>query len=290
MVIKTNNILERPDKKPIIYDTYYTKNSNIKPLVIFCHGYKGFKDWGAWGLIANAFAKAGCFFLKFNFSHNGGTVTQPIDFPDLEAFAQNNYTKELDDLEAIINHVITNTAYKNEIDPSKISLIGHSRGAGIVLIKAAENKTISQVVTWAGVSDYKSRFKEESDTFKQWKASGRFYVENGRTKQQMPHDWQFYQDFIINETRLTIKKAVTSLNKPLLIIHGDQDPTVSINEAKTLHSWNAASTLKVIKGANHVFGASHPWIEKKMPYHLQQVFDITTSFLDKKGENTLVSL
>ena len=52
--------------------------------------------------MAKEFAKDGFCFIKFNFSHNGGTVEQPIDFPDLEAFGNNNYTKELDDLESVI--------------------------------------------------------------------------------------------------------------------------------------------------------------------------------------------
>ena len=54
---------------------------------------------GALGVyLQKTFAASGIAVLKFNFSHNGGTVEQPIDFPDLEAFGHNNYTKELDDL------------------------------------------------------------------------------------------------------------------------------------------------------------------------------------------------
>ena len=67
------------------------------------------------------------FFVKFNFSHNGGTTDNPIDFPDLKAFADNNYTKELLDLDDILNFILSeNSQFKNEIDSSNISLIGHS--------------------------------------------------------------------------------------------------------------------------------------------------------------------
>ena len=93
-----NNILNRINKKPILWDAFYNADDKQKPLIVFCHGYKGFKDWGAWDLVAKAFLDAGFFFVKFNFSHNGGTMEQPIDFPDLDAFAENNYSKELDDL------------------------------------------------------------------------------------------------------------------------------------------------------------------------------------------------
>jgi len=96
----------------------------------------------------------------------------------------------------------------------------------------------------------------------------------------MPHDWQFYEDFKQNEARLTIKRAIASLEKPCLIIHGDEDSTVSVNEAKLLKRWNQKVTLEVIENANHVFGASHPWTQKKLPKHFQQVISFTTSFLN----------
>ena len=108
------------------------------------------------------------FFIKFNFSHNGGTVENPIDFDDLEAFANNNFTKELDDLEAVINLIKTNKSFNNELDPSNISLVAHSRGAGIILIKASEDKRVKRVITWAGVSDFKSRFQIGTDHFNDW--------------------------------------------------------------------------------------------------------------------------
>ena len=84
--------------KSISTDLCFNQTNKQKPLVILCHGYKGYKDWGAFDLMSSNFLKANMAFLKFNFSHNGGTPNQPIDFPDLEAFGNNNYTIELDDL------------------------------------------------------------------------------------------------------------------------------------------------------------------------------------------------
>ena len=281
MHINKNQVLTAFDdsKKPIVYDTYYKNQGEAKPVVIFCHGYKGFKEWGAWHLVAQAFAREGFFFLKFNFSHNGGTVNQPIDFPDLEAFAQNNYTKELDDVGRVLDLITAKSSFKNEIDVSKVHLIGHSRGGGIVLIRAEEDPRVHSVVTWAGVCDYKVRFQEGSSAFENFKKQGRFHVENARTKQQMPHNWQFYTNFIKHQERLTIKRAAKDLKKPLLIIHGDQDTTVQLNEAKQLHSWCSGSELFIIKKANHVFNASHPYKEIELPKSLASVVSKTTSFL-----------
>ena len=107
-----NNIeVKGKHNKPIVTDVFYKETNQPKKIIIFCHGYKGFKDWGAWNIMAETIANDGFFFIKFNFSHNGGTVDNPIDFPDLEAFGTNNYTKELDDLETVIDWISGNSDF-----------------------------------------------------------------------------------------------------------------------------------------------------------------------------------
>lgn len=279
MNIKNNLILKSPGKKSILYDVYYKSTNTSKPVVIFCHGYKGFKDWGAWHLVAEAFAEAGFFFVKFNFSHNGGTIEQPIDFPDLEAFSYNNYSLELDDLDRMIAHISNENAFKEEIDIRQISLIGHSRGGGIVMIKAEEHPQIKKVITWAGVSDFRSRFNVGTEGFKEWKKRGVSYVENARTKQRMPHKFQFFEDFKKNEHRLTIRRAVEHLKIPQLIIQGTADLAVPVNEAMNLHKWNPNSELMIIENTDHVFGSKHPWLEDQLPKNLKKVVDHSINFL-----------
>lgn len=272
-----NIVLQGRHQKPILLDTFYTENKIKKPIVIFCHGYKGFKDWGAWDLMAKAFAGAGFFFVKFNFSHNGGTVDNPIDFPDLEAFGNNNYTKELDDLESVIDWCFTENTLEEEMDLSSVYLVGHSRAGGIVTIKAAEDDRVKKVISLAGVSDYKRRTATTGD-LEEWKRNGVKYVTNSRTKQEMPHFYQFYENFIENEERLTIQRAVGSLKVPYLIIHGDKDDAISVDEAYALNKWNTESKLAIIEGANHVFGAKHPWNEKVMPLHLEKATSLCVDF------------
>jgi pimeloyl-ACP methyl ester carboxylesterase len=278
MKIIKNLIVEGKHNKPIVTDVFYKEDHQPKKIVIFCHGYKGFKDWGAWNLMAAAFANAGFFFIKFNFSNNGGTVEEPIDFPDLEAFGNNNYTKELDDLGSVIDWVLSEEKFKTEIKLDDVSIIGHSRGGGTVLLKANEDTRVKKVITLAGVSDYKTRFPKE-DAFKEWKEKGVYFVENGRTHQKMPHFYQFYEDFIKNENRLDIQKATENLEIPYLIIHGDHDTSVSIKEAEKLHQWNPKSEFKIIENANHVFNVSHPWKEKTLSKELEDVIDLSIHFL-----------
>lgn len=278
MILK-NQIHRRINNKPIVWDAYFKPNAIKKPLVVFCHGYKGFKDWGSWDLVAETFSNKNLFFVKFNFSHNGGTVENPIDFPDLNAFAENNYTKELNDLDDMLTFLCSDSfQYKSNIDSSRITLIGHSRGGGISILKASEDSRITRLITWASVSDFGSRFgtTEEID---QWKKRGVKFVLNGRTKQQMPHNFQFFEDFKTNEERLNIKNSAESLDLPFLIIHAKDDSSVSYSEAENLNYWAPKSELLKIENSNHVFDASHPWEIEELPLALKLVVEKSIGFI-----------
>lgn len=281
MIIDKNSILQGKHNKPILIDVFYKETNSPKPVVIFCHGYKGFKDWGAWDLLAKAFADRGFFFLKFNFSHNGGTVEQPIDFPDLEAFGNNNYTKELDDLESVINWISINADFKKETDIKDVTIIGHSRGGGIVLLKANEDARVKKVISLAGVSDYKSRFPKK-EKLQEWAEKDVFFVKNGRTHQEMPHFYQFFKNFEENEQRLDIQKATQNLKIPLLIIHGDKDTSVGIEEAENIHKWNPKSSFQTIENADHVFNVFHPWEDQKMSLEFAEVIKHCVAFLKEE--------
>ena len=279
MTIKKNIVLEKEGNKPILVDFFYNSSNNKMPVIIFCHGYKGYKDWGAWNLVAKEFANNNFFFLKFNFSHNGGTVENPIDFPDLNAFGNNNFTHELNDIERVLSFMSENTEFSKNIDLTNIFLIGHSRGGGLCAIKASENKQIKGLITWAGVSNFKIRFNEGSQEFKEWKDKGVKYVENKRTKQQMPHFFQFYLDFKKNEKRFNIQSAVQSLKIPFLVIHGDNDKSVLQREGRDLHLWNKNSKFFSVKNGNHTFSSMHPWKELKLPEGLQSVTETSINFI-----------
>jgi pimeloyl-ACP methyl ester carboxylesterase len=219
-----------------------------------------------------------------NFSHNGGTPEQPIDFPDLEAFGNNNFIKELDDLETVINWLTSEQIAPDEMNPGNLSLIGHSRGGGIVLLKASEDHRVGRVATWAGVSDFGSRFPTGRE-LEDWKNNGVAYVHNARTKQDMPHFFQFFTTFKENEDRLTIRNAAAELTIPYLIVHGDQDETVKIQEAQNLHSWSNGSKLTILKGGNHTFGSAQPWRQESLPEHLEAAAQLTIDFFSANNVN-----
>ena len=152
------------------------------------------------------------------------------------------------------------------------------RGGGIVLLKSNEDTRVKKVITLAGVCDFDKRTATIGD-LEQWKNEGVKYVKNGRTKQNMPHFYQFYEDFIQNKERLDVKKATENLTIPHLIIHGNNDTSVLINEAESLKKWNSNSEFKIIENANHVFNTSHPWIQENLSKELENVVELCVNFL-----------
>ncbi|SCY29392.1 alpha/beta hydrolase fold [Nonlabens sp. Hel1_33_55] len=273
---KSNIQIPAENNKVILLDYEFIDGASNLPVVIFCHGLKGFKDWGAWDLMGSAFAKANYLFIKFNFSHNGGTPEEPIDFPDLEAFGNNNYSLEVRDLKRVLDWLETSDL---PADLSNINLMGHSRAGGITTITSAKDQRITRLITMAGVADYEERFPT-GKKLEQWKKDGVYYVKNGRTHQDMPFYYQLYEDFQESRDDLHILSAAAQLSIPHLIVHGTSDPTVDVQDAHRLKNKSTHSQLALIRGADHVFGASHPWKSDLMPNDLRQVVQCCVNFLN----------
>ena len=158
-VIKSSESKEFP-----ISCDYSYKEENPK-IVIFCHGFKGFKDWGCWNLVANYFVNNGLNFLKFNFSQNGTTLDNVNQISDFKSFRNNNYSIELQDLIRVINHI---KSPKSLVKCNDLYLIGHSRGGGIACLATQYHPEIAKLVTWASVADFKERFPAKNELLK-WK-------------------------------------------------------------------------------------------------------------------------
>jgi uncharacterized protein len=280
MVKSGNFLIDGLHKRPILADYTFLKDGKTKPIIIFSHGFKGFKDWGHFNLMAEQFALNGFVFLKFNFSHNGTTADSPVDFADLEAFAENNFTKELDDLGTVIDWVEKSDHLQNEIQHQQYFLIGHSRGGSISLLKSREDSRIKKLVTWASPSTFENKFNP--DDVKYWKDAGVIYVENSRTNQKMPLKYQIVEDYFNNKHRTKIELAAQNLLLPSLFVQGTADDVITLKEAEQLHLWHKNSELLIIENGDHTFGTMHPFLDLEFPDDFKQVFEKTCDFLKSK--------
>ncbi|WP_432712391.1 alpha/beta hydrolase family protein [Pedobacter sp.] len=271
MIQKEQFILTGANDKTILGDLTYDDNHTNPDLILFVHGFKGFKDWGAHHLVAQYFAEKGYKFLKFNLSHSGVTQENPHDVTDLETFAANTISYELADVNTVVNYI-------SHLHPSSnLTIIGHSRGGGLALIKAAIDARINKIVTWSSIADFGSLWKPEQE--EEWERTGKIYIENARTKEEMPLNSTLLTDFRSHQQEYDILTAAKQLTIPWLIVHGDDDVNVPFSVAEQLKEAQPAAQLKRIHAANHVYGASHPYTEETLPPQLQEVVESTLKFI-----------
>lgn len=223
------------------------------------------------------FADAGFAAVSFNFSLNGVSEDSPMDFTGLDKFAQNTFSQELEDLGCVIDYIYQNAEDYN-IDKNRIGLIGHSRGGGITILKGFEDNRVKAIATWASVSTF-NRYTNKQKII--WREKGFMEVENTRTKQMMKLKVTLLEDIENNPDRLDIKKAISSLNKPALIIHGKEDLAVKVDSVNELYevSNKDLTTLSIIENTGHTFGVVHPF--KGTTKAFDRVIDETIGFMKK---------
>ena len=238
--------------------------------VVINHGFKGFGHWGFFPYLARTLAQDGLTAITFDFS-GSGIGPDRESFTQTEAFANNTFSRELDDLDLLEDH-----ARRMKWIDGKFGMFGHSRGGGTaILFTAAADSNVNSLVTWAAIS-YPKRWSPED--MLTWRQRGYTEITNSRTGQVMRLETDLLDDVeLYGQTKLNIEAAAKKIRVPWLIVHGTDDETVPSSEAEHLHSLSTGvSTLRLIKGANHGFGAKHPFTE--VPPMLEKVVLETAKF------------
>lgn len=272
-------IIKGSNGRPMAADLHFDAGKIDVPILLYAHGFNGFKDWGNGNLMAQKIVDAGFVVLKFNFSHNGTTPEAMEEFIDLEAFSENNYTKQLFDLSQILQWIThIGNPYKQHFNINKIGLIGHSMGGGIAILLAANDSSIKALCTWAAIGECKTPWGNWSQAqLEAWRTTGTAYYFNGRTRQELPMRYQLYLDHFNNKAALDIHAAAKNIAIPWLICHGTGDTSVPPSVAASLHQKNPNSTLFITDG-DHVFDRKHPWHATTLPLAANKLLTATTDF------------
>lgn len=239
---------------PVRGDLRAAEGSAPRSAVVIVHGFKGFRTFGGWPSLARALALAGHAAVTFDFSHNG--IDQNGEFTHLDRFRLNTHTRELAELRGVIDALADGRLAGRKL--RKIGVLGHSRGGGEAVIAAAEDERIRALVTLAAVASIRDRWTPEEVA--SWRRGDDVTVENARTKQQMPISPDYWVDLQENRDRLDVAAAAARVAVPWLIVHGDADATVPVDEARAL--FDAAgdqAELMIVAGADHGLGARHPY-------------------------------
>ncbi|MDB5089374.1 MAG: alpha/beta hydrolase, partial [Mucilaginibacter sp.] len=138
---------------------------------------------------------------------------------------------------------------------------------------------VKKLVTMASISGFRNLWPKEIE--EQWRLTGITYIQNKRTGQQMPLKVSLLNDLDRNPARLDILAHAAKVKQPWLIVHGQEDASVPVSHAEELKAAQPHAAYSVIPGADHVFGATHPYVEQSLPAHLLEFCKQAIVFLKK---------
>jgi dienelactone hydrolase len=239
---------------PIHVDVRAAGRDMPRPAVVIVHGFKGFKDWGMFPPLSDRLARAGFVAVSFNLS--GAGVDRAGNFVFPERFGHDTFSIEIEDLQSVINALTAGSL--EAVPPSSIGLLGHSRGGGVAVLEAARDDRIAALVTWAAVSTV---HRWPAEVVAEWRKAGRHDVVNSRTGDVLPLYTDVLDDNETNAERLDILGAAGRITVPWLLVHGEDDESVALEEGQRLAAVvrHPASRHEWVAGGAHTFGARHPW-------------------------------
>lgn len=282
VIKKESGSVDSSEGLPITYDLYSpTSVSYALPIVIFIHGFKGFKDWGPFPDACIEIAEKGYAVLSVNLSLNG-IGKNPTVFDRLDLFARETLTQDQRDIKTVLDAIClgTITSGHADLDTTRIGLIGHSRGGHSAIVAAANYEEVNCLVTWAALSSFEGLWNEQM--INDWKTKGYTEILNSRTGQKMRIDKVVYDDATKNTDSLMASKRVKELRIPVCFIHGKEDENVPYKHAEILFENCPSSEKKrvIIPKTGHTFGGRHPFEEDDLPEPFVNLMDATINWLD----------
>jgi len=196
--------------------------------VILCHGMESGKNSEKLIFLSRALAQRGILALRFDFRFVGESSGK---------FADITYGGEVEDLRAAHELI-------QKHQPGKIAILGSSMGGTVALMFAAQETSVATVVTIAAPL-HPENFAKRVLTplqFQQWREQG-FTIYNGR---------RLNVTLLDELERIDVPALARQIRCPVLILHGDADEVVPVEDAYELHSCLAGSNrLSILRDTDH---------------------------------------
>lgn len=216
--------------------------------VLLCHGLLGTKDGPKHLALASALAARGHAALRFDFQGRGES---PGDLLEL------GYLRLAGEARAAL------AVLGGLSGASRLGLVGSSMGGAAGVLLAAEER-VQALVTLAGVgrADLLCDRVVGRAALARWAAEGRIVLDG------VPVGYSLAEE----GRRVDLPGAARRVRCPWLILHGDRDAVVLVDDARVLaEAATGRARLEIVPGADHGF---------TRPEHLARVVERTVGFLD----------
>jgi dienelactone hydrolase len=266
--------LRGADGKPLRGEVRTAGSGVGRPVVLICHGFKRFKDWGFFPKLAERLSRAGMTAVSFNFS-SSGVGPDGLSFTEAERFGHGTYSGDLQDLVTVTGALTKGSLVPDLPGVATYGLFGHSRGGGMAILHAARNQEVRCLVTWAAIARASCW---DSETVSRWRAAGKLDVASTRTGEVLPLHTDLLADLDQRGRALDPVVAAPQVKANWLIIHGASDESVPVSAARELFDAARGETtrLMIVEHGTHTLGAEHPW--RGYSEELQQAMDATSGW------------
>lgn len=215
--------------------------------VVLCHGMESSKESEKITALSRRMADRGILALRFDFAGNGASEGK---------FEEMTYSGEVEDLRAAYDFVL-------QYEPKKVGVFGSSMGGAVAVLFAGQEQTVAALVTLAAPvhpEKIRERLLSPEET-RRWRTQG--YI--------MYHEKRLNVTLLEDVERLDVPKAARKITCPALVVHGDKDDTVPIEEGRELFAALAGpKRLCIIEGSDH---------RLTQPAHLQKALTESIDWL-----------
>ncbi len=214
------------------------------PAVIFCHGLAGHKigKHRMYVSLAESLSRHGIASFRFDFRGSGDSEGS---FSDMSL--KGEVSDALRSLEYLVSHP--------QIDHERIGIFGRSFGGAVAVMAAHRYKKAKTMALWAPVFNAK-QWEEQWELYETHQLDEETRHNLMRINGQLP-SIDFYKDLFL----MDIANELSSLDHvPMLLIHGETDPLISIEHSNQYWSLrkNAAAKTEFIKLTHSDHDFSHP--------------------------------
>ncbi|MBT6269286.1 MAG: hypothetical protein HOI88_02925 [Phycisphaerae bacterium] len=252
-----------------IHGTTHEPESVTVGVVLIGHGFKGYKDYGMLPWLAEQFVKRGWIAHRFNFSHSGMLAEDgPFVRPDL--FEAASWNTQVEDLEILTKAL--------QVEGIPMIILGHSRG-GLASLLALGRGTVEVdgIISLSAPSQCNQLTAESQQALLQ---DGFIESPSSRTNQVLRVGTNFLQEQLDDPEGHDLLALLKTNKNNVLLIHGEEDPTVPVAAAHAIHAVLPASTMKPIPGGDHVFNTQNPFpVDDAPSVQLQEVWNAIANWL-----------
>ena len=222
-----------------------------KPIIILCHGFSTSKDSYTNVRLEKILNEKRISTFRFDFFAHGESEGEFEDITVSEA----------------VDDILNAIRFLKELGYSKIGLVGSSFGGMASVIAASKTDDLFILALKSPVAGHLGKLvaREAKQEIETWKEKGFIYYTSSEGR-KIKLDYSFFED----AEKVKGHEAAQKIKILTLIVHGENDESVPVEQSKKLAGLIENSKLEIVKGADHRYSR---------PKDFEKMLDLISEFI-----------